>query len=138
MGKDIIRLIVTKKEKFTVSRHIWGSREEKEIMHAKTGKPLPEGGLAFLFDTSGAGPGDTKWIFKKHYAASEASETNQEKLFLVETISTDGEFEQRYYLKVSERRGDTLVKLDETSRIFLTPAVRCAVEDLTRRLSERA
>jgi tRNA (guanine-N7-)-methyltransferase len=136
MGKNIIRLTVTKKEHFTVTRQIWGSREERgRTMHAKTGKPLPEGGLAFLFDVWGMAE-ETRWVFKQHYAAAGTPEMN--KVFLVETISTDGEFEQRYYLKVTERRGDTLVKLDETSRVFLTPSVRRAVEDLTRLLRERA
>jgi tRNA (guanine-N7-)-methyltransferase len=145
LRKNIIRLTVAKTQNFTVSRRTWGiegeeatrSREGKErTMHAKTGMPLPEGGLAFLFDASGTDSESARWVFKKHYAAVGTSEMN-EKIFLVETISTDDEFEQHYYLKVSERRGDTLVKLDEMARIFLTPAVRCSVEDLARRLRER-
>ncbi|MDR2179672.1 MAG: tRNA (guanosine(46)-N7)-methyltransferase TrmB [Synergistaceae bacterium] len=149
MGKNIIRLTVAKTESFTVSRQTWGFWEEKEkrgerTMHAKTRKPLPEDGLAFLFGASGAGPEDARWVFKKHYAAvnspnspnsPETPETH--KNFLVETVSADGDFEQRYYLKVSARGGDTLVKLDEMSRVFLTPAVRFSVEDLARRLGDR-
>ena len=73
--------------------------------------------------------GGSRWVFKCHYAA------DGNKKFLVETISTDDEFEQRYYLKVSERDGETLVKLDGTAKIFLTPAVRLAAEDLARRLA---
>ncbi|MDR1379510.1 MAG: tRNA (guanosine(46)-N7)-methyltransferase TrmB [Synergistaceae bacterium] len=143
MGKNIIRLTVVKTQNFTVSRQTWEAEtweaegKEGRIMHAKTGMPLPEGGLAFLFDASGTGPKNTRWVFKKHYAASGAAEMNG-KIFLVETVSTDDEFEQRYYFKVSERRDDTLVKLDETARVFLTPAVRFSIEDLARRLRERA
>jgi tRNA (guanine-N7-)-methyltransferase len=104
-------------------------------MHVKTGKPLPERGLAFLFEASGSRQ-DARWVFKKYYAAGTGRERS--KTFLVETVSTDGEFEQRYYLKVVERDGNTLVKLDETAKVYLTPAVRFAVEDLGRRLAESA
>jgi tRNA (guanine-N7-)-methyltransferase len=142
MGKNIISLTVGKSKSFTVSRQTWEPegteriQEEKErTMHVKTGRPLPEGGLAFLFGALGTGPKDERWVFKKHYTVTgtpEMPETN--KVFLVETISADDGFEQHYYLKVSERGGDTLVKLDETSTVFLTPAVRLSVEDLARRL----
>ena len=50
------------------------------------------------------------------------------------TIVRD-EFEQRYYLRVSERGGGTLIQLDGTANAFLTSAVRRAAEDLARRLS---
>ena len=139
MGKDVIKLTVTKTTDFTVPRCTWGfvwnEDEEGETVHVKTGKPLPSCGLSFLFDLSGSRE-DARWIFKKSYTANTAQ--GKDKTFLVETISTDDEFEQRYYLKVVERNNDTLVKLDGTARVYLTPAVRFAVEDLKRCLAERA
>ena len=132
-GKSIYRLTVTKTKAFTVARETWGfswKDEKGEEMHIKTGKPLPEKGLGFLFDASGA-RGEARWVFKKHYTAPGGT-----KNFLIETVSADDEFEQRYYLKAVERDGDTLIKLDGTAKVYLTPAVRFAVEDLGRRLSE--
>ena len=124
MGKNIYRLTVAKTENFTVERWTWGVEE----MHIKTGKPLPAKRLESLFDASGA-KGNARWVFKKHYTASDS-----DRSFLIETVSTDDEFEQRYYLKVIERFGDTIIKLDGTAQAYLTPAVRFAVEDLSRRL----
>ena len=127
MGKTITRLTVAKTKKFTVGRQMWGGA----TVHVKTGKPLPEKGLAFLSRASGARDG-ALWVFKGYYAAGIGNGKN----FLVETVASDGEFEQRCYLKVVERDGDTMVKLDGTAKVFLTPAVRFAVEDLARRLAE--
>jgi tRNA (guanine-N7-)-methyltransferase len=145
MGKDVIRLTVTKTTDFTVPRRTWGflwneeeREEEGKTVHVKTGKPLPSCGLSFLFNLSGSRE-DAQWIFKKSYTANDGSIDGREKrkTFLVETISTDDEFEQRYYLKVVEQGNDTLVKLDDTAKPYLTPAVRFAVEDLRRCLAER-
>jgi tRNA (guanine-N7-)-methyltransferase len=133
MGKNIIRLTVVKTGNFTVSRRSWEGKGR--AMHTKTGKPLPEGGLSFLSGASGTGPENTRWVFKKHYVAADESDGNG--VFLIETVSSDDGFEQHYYMKVSRRGCDTLVKLDETIRIFLTPAVRFSIEDLARRLRER-
>ena len=133
MGKDIFRLTAVKEKKFTVRRETWGfDWGEKDMpMHMKTGKPAPkEEELAFLLGASGA-RGDARWVFKEHYAAG-----GDGKKFLVKTVSIDDEFEQRYYLQVTERGGNALVKPDDTAKIFLTPSVRFAVEDLTRRLAE--
>lgn len=134
MGKNIYRLTVAKTKNFSVDRWTWGfsGNRESEELHIKTGKPLPEEKLTGLFDASGA-RGDARWVFKKHFrdASSDAPVA-----YLVETVSADDEFEQRYYLKVAMRGDDTLIKLDGTAKVYLTPAVRFAVEDLGRRLSE--
>ena len=70
---------------------------------------------------------------KRRYADPE-----DEKNYLVEILSTDDEFEQRYYLKVIARGEDTLIKMDAAANAFLTPAVRGAAMDLARRLSPEA
>jgi tRNA (guanine-N7-)-methyltransferase len=128
MGKGIVRLLVTKTGPFTAERKTWGlyeARERGEEMHVRTGEPLPEWRK---WPLAGAGSrGDAHWAFKKCYAG-------EERTFLVETLASDGGFEQRYYLKVVGRDGDALVKLDGTP-VYLTPAVRLSVEDLGRRLA---
>lgn len=124
MGKNIYRLLIEKTKPFTVMRRTWGV----EDMHIKTGKPLLEETLSTLFDESGV-RGDARWVFKKYYTAP-----GEDKNFLIETVSTDDEFEQRYYLKIVEREGNTLIKLDGTAQTYLTPSVRLALEDLARRL----
>lgn len=123
-GKAIHRLTFAKTRDFTVSRRTWRDAE----MHIKTGHPLNEERIAALEGTSGRSD-DARWAFGRYYADPKGS-----RCFLIDTFSTDDEFEQRYYLKVSERDGDTLVRLDGTGNAFLTPAVRCAAEDLARRL----
>lgn len=139
MGKNIFRLTVAKTKNFTVARRTWAFYDRESFydqegkgVHVKTGKPLSEDALAGLFGTSGV-RGDAHWAFKKHFrdVAPDAPPS-----WLVETVSTDDDFEQRYYLKVTARGNDTLIKLDGTAKVYLTPAVRFAVEDLGRRLSE--
>ena len=133
MGKTITRLTAVKTKKFTVKRRTWDFYEKEDAaVHVKTGKPLPENGLAFLFPASGAS-GDARWAFKGYYHYS-AADVRDNKKYLVETVASDDEFEQRFYLKVVERDGAAMIKLDGTAKVFLTPAVRFAVEDLARRL----
>ena len=124
-GKAIHRLIFAKTRDFTVPRRTWRDSE----MHIKTECPLKEERLAALDGTSGR-QGEARWAFGRHYAGPDGA-----PCFLVDTFSTDDEFEQRYYLRVSERGGGTLIQLDGTANAFLTPAVRRAAEDLARRLS---
>lgn len=123
-GKAIHRLIFAKTRDFTVARRTWRDSE----MHIRTEYPPNEERIAALDGTSGR-RGDARWAFGRHYARPDGA-----PCFLVDTFSTDDEFEQRYYLRVSERGGGTLVQLDGTANAFLTPAVRCAAEDLARRL----
>ncbi|MDR2174668.1 MAG: tRNA (guanosine(46)-N7)-methyltransferase TrmB [Synergistaceae bacterium] len=138
MGKTITRLLVTKTRPFTVERKTWNFYDEEReggegtAMHVRTGKPLPDGGLGFLAGASGT-RGEAHWVFKKYYTAG----SDADRTYLVETVSADDEFEQRYYLKAAGHE-NALVKLDGNSRVYLTPAVRCSAEDLARRLAEHA
>jgi len=139
MEKTITRLAAVKTKKFTVGRQTWGFNwDEEDAMHIKTGKPLPENGLDFLLCADARE--NARWTFSSCYSAGNdsagAGSELDNKRFLVETITSDDEFEQRFYLKVVERGEGAMVKLDGTAKVFLTPAVRFAVEDLARRLSE--
>ena len=141
MGKAITRLAVAKTKKFTIDRSTWKfdwNNEEDTAMHVKTGKPLPENIFAFLSRVSGV-MGSARWAFNGYYTAggeSDNEDNERDKRFLVETVASDDEFEQRFYLKVVERSEGVMVKLDGSTKVFLTPAVRFAVEDLARRLTQ--
>ena len=138
MGKTITKLAVAKTKKFTVDRSTWKfdwNNEEDTAMHVKTGKPLPENILALMSKVSGA-MGDARWAFNGYYTAGGEGGSEKDKRFLVETVASDDEFEQRFYLKVVERSEGVMVKLDGSTKVFLTPAVRFAVEDLARCLAE--
>lgn len=90
--------------------------------------------LDSLFDEGGKSGNDVHWVFKRHYNSSSSSE----EIHLIETVSSDAGFEQKYYLKVVFRDEDdvnvTLVKIDGNSSVFLTPSVRCALNDLAKRI----
>ncbi|GHS90125.1 tRNA (guanine-N(7)-)-methyltransferase [Synergistales bacterium] len=146
MGKNITRLLVAKTDVFvgaaSVSRKTWEFYRENDdggecdMMHIRIDKALPTGGLGFLFGTGGERE-EAHWAFKKSYVSSRAEDS-----YLIETICADLDFEQRFYLKLTERNDDgkttTLIKPDGTSHVYLTPAVRFAIEDMANRLSTQA
>ena len=123
-GKDIYRLTFVKTGNFTVQRRSW---EEWE-MHIRTNRPATPGFMASLNGIA-VRDGEARWAFGGYYTAP------GEDAFLLETFSTDDEFEQRYYLRVSERDGGGLVQMDRTANAFLTPSVRGALRDVASRLS---
>ncbi|MBR1673134.1 MAG: tRNA (guanosine(46)-N7)-methyltransferase TrmB [Fretibacterium sp.] len=133
-GKSIYRLTFVKTGNFTTQRHSW----EGWDMHIRADRPATPDFMGSLNGVSGR-EGEARWAFGGYYAAPEGN------AFLLETFSTDDEFEQRYYLRVSEgkplketagtpSRG-ALVQLDRTAGAFLTPSVRGAVRDVADRLS---
>jgi tRNA (guanine-N7-)-methyltransferase len=92
------------------------------------------GKLDSLFDEGGSSGGDVHWVFKKHFYSGSGSEDVR----LIETVSSDAGFEQKYYLKVVLRdengKNTVLVKIDGNSSVYLTPSVRLALSDLADRL----
>ena len=85
-----------------------------------------------MFDEGGNSGCDAHWVFKRHFCSC------SEDSHLIETVSSDAGFEQKYYLKVVLREDDdknvVLVKIDGNSSVYLTPSVRCAVMDLAERI----
>ncbi|GAB4184655.1 MAG: tRNA (guanosine(46)-N7)-methyltransferase TrmB [Calditrichia bacterium] len=51
---------------------------------------------------------------------------------LLRTVSADDQFNQRFYIKIAKRDEGWMVKLDETTLPFRTPAVKYAVFELGR------
>ena len=122
-GKDIFRLTFRKTKKFTVER-----RTAQE-MHIKIRNKIMREDVDTLKNISGRDE-DKKsfWRFGKNF-------TDGEK-FLLEVLSSDDEFEQRFYINISPRDGGFLIRLDKTSGAFLTPAVRSALSDAAARLNK--
>lgn len=124
MGKDIWRVRIKKEKKFTVERIADRISKGEEKMHVRLKSAKIEI-LDSLFDYEGK-KGEAHWIFKRHFT--------HDNIHLIETVSTDSGFEQKYYLKVTEEPERVLVKIDGNSSVFLTPSVRGAIHDLAERI----
>ena len=123
-GKVIYRLTFVKVRSFTTQRRSWGEWG----MHIRTDRPAALGLLESLNGASGQ-DGEARWAFGRCYASPQGD------ALLLEVFSIDDEFEQRYFLRLSERDGRGLVQLDRTANAFLTPSVRGALRDVASRLS---
>lgn len=123
-GKNIFRLRIRKSKKFTVQRRTLQNGEE---MHIKIEKLINQADIDALKNISGKDESKKAfWKFGKNF-------TDGEK-FLLETLTSDDEFEQKFYINVSPRDGGSLIRLDKTSGAFLTPAVRLALTDVAKNL----
>ena len=126
-GKKIFRLTFSKTKKFTVSRRV------TQEMHIKINHEITEEKISALKNISGKDENKKSfWRFGKYFVSSE-DEKNEQK-YLLETLTSDEEFEQRFYINISKRDEGFLVRLDKTSDAFLTPAVRFALNDAASKL----
>lgn len=73
--------------------------------------------------------GDCHWTYKNYYMSSGES-------FLLETIASDGGFEQRFFLKLVKGEKETLIKLDPNCTAFRTPALKQSIYCLAEHLSQ--
>ena len=113
-GKNIFKLIFKKIKSFTVER-----RTSQE-MHIKIRKKINKSDIDSLKNIFGQDESKkTFWKFGKNFTDSER--------FLLETLTSDDEFEQKFYINISPRDDGFLIRLDKTSSAFLTPAVRAAI-----------
>ena len=127
-GKNIYSLTFRKIKKFSVERQIINNSQ----MHIKLNinKYINKNLINNLNNISGH---DVKnksfWKFGKCF------NDDENKIFLLETFTSDDEFEQRFYINISNREDNTaLIKLDFTADTFLTPAVRNALNDVAEKL----
>ena len=125
MGKNIFKLTFKKTKNFTVER-----RAAQE-MHVKIKKQISKSDLDALKNISGKDEKENKnvkafWKFGKNFTDGER--------FLLETLTSDDEFEQKFYINISPRDEGFLIRLDKTSSAFLTPAVRAALNDAAEKL----
>ena len=120
-GKNIFKLTFKKIKSFTVER-----RTSQE-MHIKIRKKINKSDIDSLKNIFGQDESKkTFWKFGKNFTDSER--------FLLETLTSDDEFEQKFYINISPRDDGFLIRLDKTSSAFLTPAVRAALNDVAERL----
>ncbi|MBQ7154012.1 MAG: tRNA (guanosine(46)-N7)-methyltransferase TrmB [Synergistaceae bacterium] len=122
-GKNIYRLVFAKTQAFSVGRRIAQEMHIK-IRHEVTAQEIEalrnvegkkNGGLAF-------------WKFGRCFSDGES--------YLLETLTSDEEFGQKFYIHIANRDEGALIRLDQTADAFLTPAVRAALDDAAHRLYE--
>ncbi len=124
-GKNIHRLTFKKVKNFSCLRRVL--TEDFEEMHVKINNKISEDNIKNLNGISGKKSDNTFWKFGRYFS--------NENEFLLEGFSSDEEFEQRFYFRISERDNGTLIKIDRFANAFLTPGVRAAISDLSERLS---
>jgi len=150
MGRSVWRVRIMKKSSFTTERLMnkttadancsMGGGNQNQ-MHIRLENidfsKISVSRFDSLFDEGGNLGNDVHWIFKRHFHSNSRSED----VYLIETVSSDAGFEQKYYLKVvfrGERNENEnnviLVKIDGNSSVYLTPSVRCAIRDLADRI----
>ena len=150
MERNVWRVRIKKKSSFTTERLIKKSAETASgfmdggncnQMHIRLENidfnKINISRFDSLFDEGGSLGNDVHWIFKRHFYSS----SNSEDVHLIETVSSDAGFEQKYYLKVVFReesnendKNIVLVKIDGNSSVYLTQSVRGAISDLADRV----
>nr|WP_321499207.1 tRNA (guanosine(46)-N7)-methyltransferase TrmB [uncultured Dethiosulfovibrio sp.] len=118
-GKDTFILVFEKKGKCTVSRTVEGGLKDMHV--AIDGERAAFTALESGFLNVSDGVAEAHWNLGKVYY-------NGEDAWLVQTITSDDGYEQKFYLKVVRRGKGALVRIDEASSPYLTPGVRGAVE----------
>ena len=122
-GKNIYRVLFSKSKAFTVDR-----RTVQE-MHIKIASSAQADELASLRNVEGKDDAHKAfWKFGRVFTDGSS--------YLLETMTSDDEFMQEFYITVLPRDGGSLLRLGKTSRAFLTPAVRSALTDAAQRLDE--
>jgi len=125
-GKNIYLVRIQKESEHHIERIIQGAEIE---MHCKLpGSEILAKDLKQMKE-SGSSEGPVHFVFRNTY-----TDTEERNIFLLECISTDEEFEQKFYFKVVNDSGGAMIKLDATTPVFRTPAVKKALNFLCERL----
>ena len=123
-GKDIHVLKFRKIKAFTIKRQV-----EWNDMHIKIdGKADLDNIKAFRNMTGRDESKKAFWKFGRAFTSSD------DGIFLLEALTSDDEFEQNFYINITQRGECVLVRLDRTTRAFLTPAVRAALIDVSGKI----
>ncbi len=118
-GRNIYRLTFRKIKSFTVKR-----RTSQE-MHIKIKHNITAQNIEELRNITGKG-NKSFWKFGRSFTDG--------KIYLLETLTSDDEFEQKFYISISPKDEGYIIRPDKTADAFLTPAVRSALEDAAGRL----
>ena len=119
-GRNIYRVSFRKTGAFTVTRRVEGE------MHIKITREVTHDDIASLRNMEGK-KDKSFWKFGRSFTDG--------KIFLLETLTSDDEFEQKFYIHIAPKDDGFLLRLDKTTLAFLTPAVRCALSDAAGKLS---
>ena len=119
-GRNIYRVTFRKSRAFTVQRRV------EQDMHIKIARQITSNDMAGLRNVEGRRE-KSFWKFGRTF--------NDGNIYLLETLTSDDEFEQKFYIHVAPRDEGFLLRLDKTTLAFLTPAVRSALNDAAARLS---
>ena len=119
-GRNIYRVTFRKSRAFTVQRRV------EQDMHIKIARQITSNDMAGLRNIEGRRE-KSFWKFGRTF--------NDGNIYLLETLTSDDEFEQKFYIHVAPRYEGFLLRLDKTTLAFLTPAVRSALNDAAARLS---
>ena len=129
MGKSLYLSRVEKKKRSAGGDpHYLGRAEDVHVRVQRRGSAGSV--LKELFGREGK-DGPSLWIYKRSYS-------DEGKCILLETVTMDGDFEQKFYLLVVEEEEDCLVKIAPYSTPFLTPAVKGALMGLAGELERSA
>jgi len=122
-GKDIYRIQIRKKETFLMERLV----KEGERMHTKV--DVIDWSRSFFQTIKGESESENEchWTYRNSYFSPEG-------VILLETIATDGNFEQKFFLKIVKEEKETLIKLDGSCLVYRTPAVKKSIFYLAERL----
>ena len=121
-GKNIFKTTFRKTKSFTAERRV------SQEMHIKIRKKINKNDVDALKNISGKDENKKSfWRFGKNFADDDGR-------FLLETLTSDDEFEQKFYISISPKDEGYIIRPDKTADAFLTPAVRSALEDAAGRL----
>lgn len=120
-GRSIYRVTFRKTGQFTVKRRT------SQDMHIRINHSINHNDIAGLKDITGKIENKGFWKFGRCFTDGET--------YLLETLTSDEEFEQNFYITIIPGDNTALLRLDKTARAFLTPSVRGAISDAAQRLS---
>ena len=125
-GKNIFKTTFRKTKSFTLERRV------SQEMHIKIKKQITEENVAALKNFSGKDPEKKSfWKFGRFFIEGNNNEKN---IFLLEALTSDDEFEQKFFIHIAPRDEGFLIRPDKNSNVFLTPAVRSALNDAAEKL----
>ena len=119
-GRNIYRVTFRKMGAFTAQRRV------SQEMHIKIQRVITGEAVESLRNIEGHGE-KSFWKFGRTFTDGD--------IYLLETLTSDDEFEQKFYIHIAPHGEGSLLRLDKTAKAFLTPSVRSALNDAAQRLS---
>ncbi|MCK5077470.1 MAG: tRNA (guanosine(46)-N7)-methyltransferase TrmB [Calditrichia bacterium] len=125
LKRDVSRLLIEKKEFQPVNRIFEG----EDMPHVILKKELDNEKI--ISSLNNLEIKHEKFLFK----IKEIYENESHERFLLKTIAVDGEQQQKFFIVIQKRTDNWLIKLDDLTQPFRTPAVKFAVFEVGRILN---